>query len=407
MTLVWVLVVALGVAALWFGDLSMLLPGFAILVAGLWLAAFVAMPIVMRRGALVTPDVALPALAVDDPAIPPAARTKLAEMDAALRALGYRSIDLVGRTARAPTFMAAYYHPGSRTRALVRVVMWPLPLPGQKGRIQSAAVELATEYRDGDLVELSNIPDEIPGAELVAGVVAQMPHVKDVRALARYHALLVERFEAAHGRGPADRAPVADDATTLGLLRAAVVHGIGVQRRGGFIEPVPGPTEVYRPTWRTALRGGWARVSPVEEFVAWRVRARGERLARSLDGTTSSERIGRRAGWVLLVVGVVLSIVAAAFSLGAASGALVGIYVARLIARQRGHTPGWRTVLIGGVAATVAFGVIASIPVVAVLGPSAITGFSLVGILLLLPMALLFSVGVAIAIEGFRAAAAS
>ncbi|MBI1735460.1 MAG: hypothetical protein HYR51_09825 [Candidatus Rokubacteria bacterium] len=59
----------------------------------------------------------------------------------------------------------------------------------------------------------------------------------------------------------------------------------------------------------------------------------------------------------------------------------------------------------GGPAATVAFGVVASIPVVAVLGPSALAGFSLAGILLLLPMAVVFSLGVAAAVEGFRAAA--
>ncbi|MBI1735459.1 MAG: hypothetical protein HYR51_09820 [Candidatus Rokubacteria bacterium] len=146
MTVFWLLVVALGVAALWFGDLGDVLPSLAILIGGMWLLALVAMPIVMRRGALVTPDLSLPTLAPDHPAMPAAARAKLAEIDAALRAEGFRGIDLIGRTRRTPMFLAGYHHPGRAARALVRVVMWPLPLPGHKGRIQSATVDLSCRW---------------------------------------------------------------------------------------------------------------------------------------------------------------------------------------------------------------------------------------------------------------------
>ncbi|MBI2203592.1 MAG: hypothetical protein HYU41_07065 [Candidatus Rokubacteria bacterium] len=230
-----------------------------------------------------------------------------------------------------------------------------------------------------------------------------------ITMLSRYHALLVARFEAEHGLGAANREPLAPGATTLTMLREATKHAIAVQRAGGLIEPVPGATEVYRPTWRTAIRTGWARIPPVEEFVAQRVRARGERLARSLDGGAGAlplaECIGRRPGWALLVLGVAVATYAAATSLGAASVAFVGIYVARQIARRRGRTPGWRTVLGGGAAAAVPFGVIAALPILTVLDATAVPGFAMTAAVMVLPLVTLFSLGAAAAVEGFRAAA--
>lgn len=107
----------------------------------------------------------------------------------------------------------------------------------------------------------------------------------------------------------------------------------------------------------------------------------------------------------LLVLGVAVATYTAATSLGAASVAFVGIYVAWQIVRRRGRTPGWRTVLGGGAAAAVPFGVIAALPILTVLDATSVPGFAMTAAVMVLPLVPLFSLGAAAVVEGFRAAA--
>ena len=135
---------------------------------------------------------------------------------------------------------------------------------------------------------------------------------------------------------------------------------------------------------------------------------RGERLQRELDGDATlkpAERIGR-SGWLMWAVGLVMIVAAVLMSFPASSLALSGIMIAWWFGRRGGREPGWRAIVLGGVAAIALLGIPIGLSYANPLDlpPQTVSEMLLLLGLYLLPMVLLV-VGAGLLIEGFRAAA--
>jgi hypothetical protein len=143
-------------------------------------------------------------------------------------------------------------------------------------------------------------------------------------------------------------------------------------------------------------------ISPGAEFVKRRMQARGERLQRELDGYPTPVG-GALTGWIMLAIGLALIVAAVVMAPPACSLAALGMVVAWSLAKRGGREPGWRAIVVGGVAAIVLLG----IPIVLASNyPSVPPSLSKPDMLALLPMGMLVA-GAALMVEGFRAAASS
>jgi hypothetical protein len=235
-----------------------------------------------------------------------------------------------------------------------------------------------------------------------------MPQMRDVSRLNGYFSQLVARYEREHGLSAQSRVRLPDDSTATGVYHSQLAESYAAQQRAGLIVPTSVP-RVWRPTWRMAFQIAAGAISPGSEFVKRRVLARGERLQRDLDGDptrTSAERIGARTGWTMLGVGLLLAVVAVAMAPTMSTVVMTGMMLAWWVAGRRGRTPGWRAILIGGLAATLLLGVPVGLaqlsppvePWLTTPDAAASLGW------FVLPLVMLVF-GTALLVEGFRAAA--
>jgi len=273
--------------------------------------------------------------------------------------------------------------------------------------VHSSEAEFEIPYDNGTTVELSNVSSVVPGIGLVPGIARQMPHLRDVSTLFDYFLKLTAKYERATGLTERNRTPLPDETTLTALYYDQLAKGYAIQQGAGLIVPT-GKPETWRPSWRLAVNVAAGAISPGLEFFKRRTRVRGERLQRELDGDATlkpAERIGR-LGWLMLAVGLVMIVAAVLMSFPASSLVLCGIMIAWWFGRRGGREPGWRAIVLGGVAAIALLGIPIGLSYANPLDlpPQTVSEMLLLLGLYLFPMVLLV-VGASLLIEGFRAAA--
>lgn len=375
-------------------------------VAGTYVLVALAAPIFVYVKLRLTAKPVVQPLSADDASIPETVRSQLDAHRHALWALGFEARDLIRlpATSAQSAYLALYRHPGTATRALSRVLL----KPGKAStRVHSSEAEFEILYDNGTTVELSNVSTVVPGLGLVPGMARQMPHIRDVKALFDYFLKLTAKYERETGTSESNRIPLPDEATLTALYFDQLAKGYAIQQGAGLIEPT-GKPETWRPSWRLAALVAAGAISPGLEFFNRRTRVRGSRLQRELDGDatrTHAERVGR-LGWLMLAVGLAMIVAALLMSFPASSLVLCGIMIAWWIAGRGGREPGWRAIVIGGVAAIALLGIPIGLSYANPLDlpPQTVSEMLVLLGLYLLPMVLLV-VGASLLIEGFRAAA--
>jgi hypothetical protein len=368
--------------------------------AAIYMVGAIALPIIVRATLRIAEKPPVQAVAPDDASIPETVRATLRAHHDALVSIGFEPRGVIHQPAASTSaaYLALYRQSATAARALSRVILKPGKGPAA---VHSTDVEFEIRYDNGTSAELSNVGGVMPGIELVPGLVRQMPGVRDVPRLFDYFLKLVAKYERDTGLTERARVPLADVATLTDVYHEQLVKSHGIQHRAGLIEAsrVPG---VWRPTWRTALMIAAGSISPGAEFVKRRMQARGERLQRELDGYPTPVG-GALTGWIMLAIGLALIVAAVVMAPPACSLAALGMVVAWSLAKRGGREPGWRAIVVGGVAAIVLLG----IPIVLASNyPSVPPSLSKPDMLALLPMGMLVA-GAALMVEGFRAAASS
>jgi hypothetical protein len=221
-------------------------------------------------------------LPLGDPSIPDVARAALEGNHTALLALGFAKRDMVLLPQRTTPggYLALYVHRDMAASAFSRVLLKP-------GRgaptLLSSEVEFEVTYDNGTVAELSNVINRALALERVAGIAVQMPQVTDVSQLFHYFQKLVAKYERDTGLIPRSRVPLPPDKTAASLFQFQLARGHAIQYAAGLLYASDKPG-VWRPTWRTALLIAGGAVSPFREIIQRRLRARGERIRRELDG---------------------------------------------------------------------------------------------------------------------------
>ena len=349
------------------------------------------------------------AVDLTDESIPEGVHQQLVAHHEALVALGFQPRGLIHKPAarRAAAYVALFWHPGMATRALFQLSLGP-----KANTVRSSLLPFEIKYADGTSVELSNSSSVAPRIERVPGLVRQMPQVSDVPRLFAYFIKLVAKYERDAGLSARERVPLADDATVASVFLEELRQSLAIMYRAGLWTASAHPG-VWRPTWRGALLLAGRSISPGSEFFRRRLRVRGDRLQRELDGDatrTRFERIGPRAGWTMFVAGLVFIAAAMVMSPAAALIASMGMSIGWSLGKRGRNEPRSRSLVIGGTAAVVLVGVplglqlrdwprIPLLPMANILFES---GFSLE--LWLLPMGVVIA-GATLMVEGFRAAA--
>lgn len=350
------------------------------------------------------------AVGVADESIPEDVGQKLRAHHEALVALGFQPRGVIRNpAARRPAYQALFWHPTFVARAVSRPILRP------KGNAEhSTNLQFEIKYGDGTSVELSNVSDVLPGLDRLHGLVEQMPQVSDGSVLFAYFVKLVAKYERETGLSERTRVPLADDASVANVYLEELRQSLAIMHRAGLWTPAAEPG-VWRPTWRRAFIITAASISPGSEFMRRRLRARGARLQRELDGDTTRTRvewIGSRTGWTMFVAGLVLIAAAAVMSPTGAALASMGMSIGWSLERRRRNEPRSRSLVIGGAAAVVLLGIPIGLqsdvwPQLPLLPASNIlldSGFSLG--LWLFPMGLIIA-GATLMVEGFRTAATS
>lgn len=377
------------------------------LIAALYLLIVIILPIIVRTRVRMIERPAVHPVEYGDPSIPETARVQLQAHREALIALDFEARGVIHQPAgpAQPAYLALFQHPHGAC-ALARVMMTPGKGPPT---VQSADVEFDVRYEDGTIVELSNVPAVAHGLHQVPGIARQMAHVRDVARLFDYFIKLVARYELTTGMSSRDRVPLSDDDTVATVYYDEIEKSYAVQHRAGLLSRtrVPG---TWQPTWRYAFMIAAGLVSPGAEFARRRLHSRGERLRRDLDGDatqTTAERIGTRHGWLLMSVGIVLTVMTAVTSLVGSSMAFLGMVAVWWLVKRRGDEPDWRAILLGGAAAMLFLAVpVAALEYAFPFG----AGVFPLSVLLATIQAYVFPIVVltlaaALLVEGFRAAA--
>jgi hypothetical protein len=378
------------------------------LIAAFYVLIVIILPIVIRSKLRMMERPAVHPVEYDDPALPETVRAQLHAQRDALMALGFEPRGVIHQPPGIvqPAYLALFRHPERRARALARLLMTP---GKRQTTVQAADVEMVMWYDDGTIVELSNVSGAAHGLENVPGIARQMPQLRDTARLFHYFEKLAAKYERENDMSTQARVPLSDDATATSVYHEQLEKSYAIQRRAGLVAPanVPG---LWRPTWRYALMIAGGLISPGPDFVRRRLDSRGERLRRDLDGDSrrsTAERIGARNGWILLGLGLVLIAFTVLASLTASSMAFLGMVASWWLVKRRGQEPDWRTILLGGAAATVLLATpMAMLEYALPFGPGAFP----VSVLLMaiqmyaVPIAVL-TLAAAFLVEGFRAAA--
>ena len=327
---------------------------------------------------------------LEDPALPETVRTHLIAHRDALVARGFEPRGLIHQIfgVLPSGYFCLYYHRPSTTRAQSRVLLKP---PKDSTVVQSADVELEIRYAGDTSVELTNVGMNLPGLDHVPGWAGQLPQVRDASRLFDYFLSLTAKYERERNLSEGARVAMPDDVTMSSMYHEQFEHTYAIQHRAGLLRRTAA-SDTWRPTWKHAFLIAASALSPGAEFFRRRVRVRGARLQRQLDGDDSlsrHEHIGTSRGWVLLAAGLLLGLVATVMSATSCALAAMGMVIAWSLAGRGGKEPDWRAIALGGGAI-----VLLAIPI----APLSVAGLSAVPVLLLTLASLLV-------LEGFRAAA--